>query len=62
MAHSLLNKTQEQIAKLSPENDKTGKKPARQSIQKMQKKLSFGVIEETLDYVEKATSRGCNGR
>ena len=59
MAHTLLNKTQEQIADLSPVNEKTKKKPVRQTIQKMQKNLGFGVIQETFDYVEKATSGGC---
>jgi hypothetical protein len=58
-AYSLLDKTQEEIALLSPVNSKTGKKPSRQAVAKTQDQIHFSVIEETIHYFSDATTRGC---
>ncbi len=58
-AHSLLDRTQEEIAQLSPVNAKTGNKPSRQAVAKTQDQIHFTVIEETVHYFKKATLEGC---
>lgn len=58
-AYSLLDKTQEEIALLSPVDPKTGKKPSRQAVGKTQNQIRFNVVEETVQFLSNATSEGC---
>jgi hypothetical protein len=60
-AYSLLDKTQEEIAQLSPVNPKTGEKPSRQAVGKTQNQIRFNVVEETIRFLSNATSGGCIG-
>lgn len=57
--HSFLKKTQDEIARLSPINPKTGKQPTRQAVAKTQDQIYFDVLDETFSQIEKATSDGC---
>lgn len=51
--YSLLQKTQDEIAALSPANPETGKKPTRQAVAKTQDQIHFDVLEETVLQAEK---------
>ena len=57
--HSLLNRTQEEIARCSPPNPATGKKPTRQAVAKVQQRIDWKTVEETVRFFE-ATLKGCD--
>ena len=59
-SHLLLNRTQEEIAELSPVDPRRGSKPTRQAVSKTQDQMGFNRIEETVLFIEEATFTGCN--
>lgn len=51
-AHSFLQKTQDEIAKVSPINSQTGKPPTRQAVAKTQDQIHLDVLEDTFYQIE----------